>query len=84
MVSSALHAVGQSHLPTFQACQRVLNSAVWSSRRASRILLGLLVNIFVSIGPLVVGIDETIGRRRGRKFAAAGIYGDLVRSHMAT
>jgi hypothetical protein len=84
MISSALHAVGQSHLPTLQARQRVLNSAVWSSRRASRLVLGLLVNIFVSIGPLVVGIDETSERRRGRKLAAAGIYGDPVRSHVAT
>src|SRR5258706_10751008 len=84
MISSALHAVGQSHLPTFQAYQRVLNSAVWSSRSASRLVLGLLVNTFVPIGPLVVGIDETSGRRRGRKLAAAGIYGDPVCSHVAT
>jgi DDE superfamily endonuclease len=83
-VSSALHAVGMSHPPTLQAHQRVLNSAVWSSRRASRIVLGLLVNTFVPIGPLVMGIDETIERRRGRKLAAAGIYGDPVRSHVAT
>src|SRR5690349_23227042 len=80
MVSSALRAVGLSHLPTFQTYHRVLNRAVWSSRGASRILFGLLVATFAAEGPLVVGIDETIERRRGRKIAAAGIYRDPVRS----
>jgi len=83
-ISSARQHGGLSHPPTLQAHQRVLNSAVWSSRSASRLLLGLLVNTFVPIGPLVMGIDETIERRRGRKLAAAGIYGDPVRSHVAT
>ena len=35
---------------------------------------------FAPSGPLVVGIDETIERRRGPKIAAAGIYRDPVRS----
>ncbi len=83
-VSSVRQHGGLSHQPTLQAHQRVLNSAVWSSRSASRLVLGLLVNTFVPIGPLVVGIDETIERRRGRKLAAAGIYGDPVRSLVAT
>ena len=83
-VSSARQHGGLSHPPTLQAHQRVLNSAVWSSQRTSRLLLGLLVNTFVPIGPLVVGIDESIERRRGRKLAAAGIYGDPVSSHVVT
>ena len=83
-VSSVRQHGGLSHQPTLQAHQRVLNSAVWSSQCASRLVLGLLVNTFVPIGRLVVGIDETIERRRGRKLAAAGIYGDPVRSHVAT
>jgi DDE superfamily endonuclease len=80
MVSSALRAVGLSHLSSFRTYHRVLNRAVWSSRSASRILLGLLVGTFVPTGPLVLGIDETIERRRGKKIAAAGIYRDPVRS----
>src|SRR5260221_7802039 len=80
MVSSALRAVGLSHLPTFQTYHRVLNRAVWSSRSASQILLSLLVARFAPTGPLVVGIDETIERRRGKKIAAAGIYPDPLRS----
>src|SRR5260370_1319714 len=80
MVSSALRAVGRGNLPQFQRYHRVLNRAVWSSLGASRILLGLLVATFAPSGPLVVGIDETIERRRGTKIAAAGIYRDPVRS----
>jgi hypothetical protein len=40
----------------------------------------LLVETFVPDGPLVVGIDETLERRRGKKIAAKGIYRDPVRS----
>jgi hypothetical protein len=80
MVSSTLRAVGLGHLPQFQRYHRVLNRAIWSSLGVSRILLGLLVATFAAAGPLVVGIDETIERRRGTKITAAGIYRDPVRS----
>jgi hypothetical protein len=80
MVSSALRTVGLAHVRRFQNYHRVLSRAVWSSRRASRILLGLLVETLAPDGPLVLGIDETIERRRGAKIAAAGIYRDPVRS----
>jgi hypothetical protein len=40
----------------------------------------LLVEAFVPDGPLVVGIDETLERRRGKKIRAKGIYRDPVRS----
>jgi hypothetical protein len=47
----------------------------------SRILLGLLVEAFVPEGdPLVLGIDETLERRYGRKISARGVYRDPVRS----
>jgi len=55
----ALWAVGRRHVRPFQADHRVLHRALWSSRRASRILLGLLVAPFVPPGPLVLGIEET-------------------------
>jgi hypothetical protein len=45
------------------------------------VLLRLLVETFVPEGdPLVVGIDETLERRYGRKIAARGVYRDPVRS----
>ena len=46
---------------------RVLSRAAWSTREASRILLGLLVEAFVPDEPMVVGVDETLERRRARR-----------------
>ena len=41
----------------------------------------MLVEAFVPEGaPLVVGIDETLERRYGRKISARGVYRDPVRS----
>jgi hypothetical protein len=80
VVSSALRAVGLGHVHTFQTYHRLLTRVVWSGLSVSRTLLGLLVATFAPTGPLVVGIDETIERRRGPTIAAAGIYRDPVRS----
>ncbi|MGT2488008.1 transposase [Methylobacterium oryzae] len=59
---------------------RILNRAAWCPRSGSRILLGLLVDAFAQRGPLVLGLDDTIERRRGKRIAAKGIYRDPVRS----
>ena len=81
-VSSALHAMGLSQEERFHRYHRVLSRASWSSREVSRVLLGLLVEMFVpEEEPLVVlGIDETLERRYGKKIAAKGVYRDPVRS----
>src|SRR6266852_8148123 len=80
-VASILRVMGRSNDKQFQNYHRVLNRARWSSRAVSRILLVLLVDLFVpATDPVVVGIDETIDRRRGGKIAARGIYRDPVRS----
>jgi hypothetical protein len=80
-VSSALRAMGLDQHKRFHRYHRVLSRAKWSSREAARVLLGLLVEAFVPEGdPLVVGIDETLERRYGRKISARGIYRDPVRS----
>ena len=59
---------------------RILNRAVWPPRVAARLLLGLLVDAFAPNGPVLLGIDDTIERRRGKRIAAKGIYRDPVRS----
>src|SRR5918994_2107254 len=79
-VASALRAVSLEDERRFCRYHRVLSRAVWSSREASRVLLGLLVEAFVPEGPLVLGIDDTLERRRGKKISAKGIYRDPVRS----
>jgi hypothetical protein len=80
-VTAVLCVMGLSQEAQFQKYHRVLNRARWSSRQVSQILLRLLVTAFVPADePLVVGIDETIERRKGAKIAAKGIYRDAVRS----
>ncbi len=80
-VSSALRAMGLGREKRFHRYHRVLSRASWSSREVGRVLLGLLVEAFVPEGgPLVVGIDETLERRYGRKISARGVYRDPVRS----
>ena len=80
-VTSALRILGLHHERQFQRYHRVLNRATWSSRALSELLLQLLLRAFVpDEAPVIVGIDETIERRRGGKIAAKGIYRDPVRS----
>jgi hypothetical protein len=72
-VSSALRAMGLDREKRFHRYDRVLNRASWSSREVSRVLLGLLVEVFVSEGdPLVVGIDETLERATPRRSLCQG------------
>jgi len=79
-VGSALRAMGLHQYKRFHRYHRVLSRASWSSREASRILLGLLLEAFVPQGPLILGIDETLERRWGKKISAKGVYRDPVRS----
>jgi hypothetical protein len=80
-VTAVLRVLGLSTEAYFQNYHRVLNRARWSSRGLSRTLLLLLVRAFVAAGaPIVVGLDDTIERRRGARIAAKGIYRDPVRS----
>ncbi len=80
-VSSALRAMGLEQEKRFHCYHRVLSRARWSSREASGVLFRLLVETLVPEGgPLVVGIDETLERRYGKKIRAKGVYRDPVRS----
>src|SRR6188768_2122337 len=80
-VAAVLRVMGLSDERQYQNYHRVLNRARWSSRELSRRLLLVLVETLVSVDePVVIGLDETIERRRGAKIAAKGIYRDPVRS----
>lgn len=80
-VTAVLRVMGLSEERQFQNYHRVLNRARWSSRELSRrLLLALVAALVPNEGPVVVGLDETIERRRGAKIAAKGIYRDPVRS----
>jgi hypothetical protein len=79
-VTAILRIMGLSQERHFQNYHRVLNRATWSNLALSLILFRLLLNIFLPVGPVVLGIDETIERRRGEKIKAKGICRDPVRS----
>lgn len=79
-VTAVLRVMGLSQSEHFQNYHRVLNRTVWSSRAVSQVLLQMLIGIFAPQGPLVMGLDDTIERRRGEKIKAKGIYRDPVRS----
>ena len=79
-LTAALRVLGLAHQPGFQNYHRLLNRARWSARQAAQVLLGLLVEAFVPEGPIVLGLDELLERRRGRKLKARAIYYDAVHS----
>jgi hypothetical protein len=82
-VTAMLQIMGRSAASDFQTYHRVLNRAVWSPLTASRLLLRLWVAVFIPRGVVVVGLDDTIERRRGEQIKAKGIYRDPVRSSQA-
>jgi len=80
-VCAALRFMGLGDERRFHKYHRVLSLVKWSARKASPILLDLLLKCFCAEGEILVfGLDETIERRRGTKIKAKGIYRDPVRS----
>jgi hypothetical protein len=79
-VTACLRVMGLASLKQFQNYHRVLSRAQWSAHQGSRILLRLVVSAFVPTGPIILGIDDTLERRRGKKIAPKGVYRDAVRS----
>ncbi len=55
----------------FGKYHRVLSQARWSAWAAGRILLIQLVAVFADMGPVLVGLDETLERRWGRRLPPA-------------
>jgi hypothetical protein len=79
-VASVLRILGLARERRFCRYHRVLSRAAWSPLAASRLLLVLLVRAFVPTGPVLIGLDDTIERRRGARIRAKGIYRDPTRS----
>lgn len=79
-VAAVLRIMGLEAEPHFQNYHRVLNRASWSNLEAGHLLLAWLVKVFAASGPMVLGLDDTVERRRGAKIRAKGIYRDPVRS----
>lgn len=79
-VTNALRVMGLSREKHFQNYHRVLSRAEWSCLNGSRILLKLLLKVFGSGDEIVIGFDDHLERRRGKKIKAKGIYRDGLRS----
>jgi hypothetical protein len=80
-VASVLRTLGMADEPGFCKYHRVLSRARWSGLQGAKILLGLLVAVVASQGyPLIILVDETVERRKGRKIKAKGRHRDAVRS----
>jgi hypothetical protein len=80
-VTAALRAVGLAAERHFTNDHRVLNRAAWSARQGSRMLLGLLLTVWVPPGAtIVLGADDTVERRNGRRIKAKGCDREAVRS----
>src|SRR3954454_1739371 len=74
-VAAALRVMGLGEAAGFAVYHRVLSHGGWCSRTVAHRLLLLLVAAFVQHGPVVVGIDDTIERRRGACIAARDLSG---------
>ena len=80
-VTNCLRALGLAEHPSFTAFHRVLNRNVWSGLALARTLLGQLVPAFEPSRPFVIiGVDHTLERRRGRRIEPASHFHDAVGS----
>ena len=79
-ISSCLRMTGRIEAGNFASYHQILNRVRWDPRCVARRLLGAVVDRLVPAGPIVIGMDDTIERRWGRRISARGIYRDPVRS----
>ena len=78
-VTNCLRALGLAEHPSFTGFHRVLNRNTWSGLALARTLLRMTVAAFVPSGPIVIGIDHTLERRRGPCIGPAGRFYDASR-----
>jgi hypothetical protein len=64
-VTAVLRVMGLKGERRFGKYHRVLSRARWSGLIGARILLGLRVALLPPGGPILVGIDDTVERRKG-------------------
>lgn len=79
-ISSILRVMGLSEINNFSKYHRVLSRARWNGLAASKILFGLLIQLLPKSWPIIIAVDETLERRRGKKIKAKGAYRDAVAS----
>jgi hypothetical protein len=78
-VTNCLRALGLAWHPGFTAFHRVLNRNAWSGLALARMLSRAVVAAFVPMGPIIIGVDHTLERRRGPQIGPAGRFYDPSR-----
>jgi len=79
-ICAALRAMGLAYEPGFSRYHHLLNRVEWSALKAANILFFMVTTFVCNDHPLVLLVDETLERRRGKKIQAKGYYRDAVRS----
>ena len=79
-VTACLRVMGLSNEKHFDRYHNVLSRAVWSGLQASKILFGLLILLLPKGFPIIILMDETLERRKGKQIKAKGCYRDSCRS----
>ena len=79
-ISSILRVMGLSNIRNFSKYHRVLSRSTWDGLKLAKILLGILVQLLPASWPIIIVVDETLERRRGKNIKAKGLYRDAVRS----
>jgi DDE superfamily endonuclease len=79
-VSRVLRVLGLDQERHYGNYYRLLSRVGWSGLEGGRILLGLIVTLLLRGQCLVIGIDETLERRWGKRIWGLGVYRDPVKS----
>jgi hypothetical protein len=79
-VTSILRVMGLENEKNYSKYHRILSHAHVDGLALSKILLGLLIAVLPPSWPILIAVDETLERRKGKKIKAKGIYRDAVRS----
>jgi hypothetical protein len=79
-ITSILRVMDLMHEKNFSKYHRILSYAKWNGLALSKILLGLLIQVVPASWSILIAVDETLERRKGKKIKAKGVYRDAVRS----
>lgn len=79
-VTDILRIMGLGNEKRFEKYHRVLNRDVFNPLLGSKILFGLLVDLLPPLIEIIVVMDDTLERRKGKHIKAKGCYRDAVRS----
>ncbi len=80
-VAAALRIMGLGFDSNYGKYHRVLSRAKWSSWLLSKLLLALIITCLLAAGvPLLLAIDDTLERRKGRKLKLRGWFRDPLTS----